>query len=62
MIKSSCFENEFKIVNLKNFVYIYLKIHFNITILLYRLILRIKFMHSIDNVVDALLNTIHAVS
>ena len=61
-IKSSCSENIFKIANLKNFAYIYLKIHFNITILFHVLFLSIKCMHSIDNVVYALLNTIPAVS
>ena len=35
VIKSSCSENKIKIANLKSFVYTnYLKIHFNITILL----------------------------
>ena len=62
VIKSSCSENKFQIANLKNFVYTYLKICFNITILLYMLFLSIKCMHSIDNAVYALLNTIHATS
>ena len=62
MIKSSSSENKFKIANLKNFEYTYLKICFNITILLYMLFLSIKCMHSIDNAMYALLNTIYAAS
>ena len=59
MIKSSCSENKFKIANLKNLVYIYLKMHFNITILLCMLFLSIKYMHSIDNEVYAFLDGMH---
>ena len=59
-MKSSCSENKIKIANVKNFVHTYLKIHLNITILLHMLFLSIKCMHSIDNAVYALLNTIHA--
>ena len=62
MIKSSCSENKLKIANLKNFAYIYLKIRFNIIILLHMLILSIKCMHPIDNVIHALLNMIYAAS
>ena len=62
MIKSSSSENKFKITNLKNFVYIYLKMHFNVTILLYMLFLSIKCMHSMYCAVYTLLNTIHMAS
>ena len=62
MIKSNCSKNKFKISNLKNFAYIYLKIRFNITILLHMLFLSIKCMHFIDNAVYALLNTMHIAS
>ena len=62
MIKSSYSENKFQIANLKNFVYIYIKICFNITILLHMLFLSIKCMHSIDNVVYALLQSTNIVT
>ena len=63
VIKSNCCGNKFKIANLKSFVYNnYLKMCFNITILLFMLFLCIKCMHSIDNAVYALLNMIHAAS
>ena len=49
VIKSSCSLNKFYTANLKCFVYTnYLKICFNITILLYMLFLSIKYMHSIN--------------
>ena len=59
-MKSSCSENKFRIANLKNFAYIYLKTRFNVTNLLHMLFLSIKCVHFIDNAVYALLNTMCA--
>ena len=46
-MKSNCSENKYKIGNLKSFVHTnYLKISFNITILLHMLFINIKYMYS----------------